>query len=303
MKIAYIMGRGHNGSTVTDLILGNHADILATGEMNSGLGKGNVCSCGKSIRECEFWSQVIRRFEEHHPDLGFDGYVRQLRYIDRFWRIPQLITGIGLPGWFRTSYIQAEKKLFEILSNQGNSKVVFDSSKAFGRAAFMLSSLPNDAIVFYLVRDARGIIWSHIKRFEKQGAYKFLRKKYRPKSAWPIIISSAIAILGGEMVTLLLKSLYGKRIVTIRYEDICTDPEKTLKIIGDRLDVDTKEIASRIENGVPFDINHVIGGNHMRMKGNFVFQRDFKWKEEMPKRYSSAINIITFPYQKIHSYF
>ncbi|MBU2478893.1 MAG: hypothetical protein KKA36_07355, partial [Gammaproteobacteria bacterium] len=77
MKIAYIMGRGHNGSTVTDLILGNHADILATGEMNSGLGKGNVCSCGKSIRECEFWSQVIRRFEEHHPDLGFDGYVRQ----------------------------------------------------------------------------------------------------------------------------------------------------------------------------------------------------------------------------------
>lgn len=303
MKIAYVMGRGHNGSTVTNLILGNHPDILATGEMNSGLGGSKTkCSCGKLVRECEFWGTVIKKFEEKRPDLGFDGYVRQLRYIDRFWRIPQLITGIGLPSWARTSYVDAERDLFEILSNERAAKVVFDSSKAFGRATFFLTQLPEESVVIYLVRDARGIIWSHLRRHETHGAFVFLRKLYRPKSPWPVIIASAFAILGGELFASALKLFYRNQIMTVRYEDLCTNPRETLRKIGDRLGIDTSALAEKLETNAPLNIDHVIGGNPMRMHGTFIFKSDFKWKEKLPKRVAFVTNLITFPYQKLHGY-
>ena len=45
-KVVYIMGRGHSGSTMLDLMLGNHEKIHSVGELTSGFRRrSEKCSC------------------------------------------------------------------------------------------------------------------------------------------------------------------------------------------------------------------------------------------------------------------
>ena len=72
----YIMGRGHSGSTILDIILGSSAAVESLGELVSGLGRcaaGEQCSCGSPMRECVFWCEVRRRFEAQ--GYGWDEFV------------------------------------------------------------------------------------------------------------------------------------------------------------------------------------------------------------------------------------
>jgi len=63
-QIVYIMGRGHSGSTVLDLLLGNSPDIESVGELVSGMGRyDEQCSCGSPFGNCMYWQAVRSAFE------------------------------------------------------------------------------------------------------------------------------------------------------------------------------------------------------------------------------------------------
>lgn len=75
MRVIYIAGTSHSGSTLLDLMLNAHPAILSAGEvlkLNRQLGIKNArkgthaqCSCGApSLWECRFWSGVDRRTRE-----------------------------------------------------------------------------------------------------------------------------------------------------------------------------------------------------------------------------------------------
>ena len=84
----YVMGRGHSGSTILDIILGGGAAVESLGELVSGLGRCDrrrQCSCGSPMRECSFWCEVRRRFEAQ--GYGWDGSGRARRCDQR------------VPGW------------------------------------------------------------------------------------------------------------------------------------------------------------------------------------------------------------
>src|SRR3954453_2028087 len=69
----YIMGRGHSGSTILDILLGAGAAIESVGEVVSGLEyyhRRVRCACGPLMRECPFWAEVRRHFEAE----GFDWF-------------------------------------------------------------------------------------------------------------------------------------------------------------------------------------------------------------------------------------
>ena len=50
----YIMGRGHSGSTILDILLGNSTRIESVGELLSGLSRADhqMCSCGVMVPDC-----------------------------------------------------------------------------------------------------------------------------------------------------------------------------------------------------------------------------------------------------------
>ena len=67
----YVIGRGHSGSTILDILVGGSAAGESLGELTSGFKHyetGGHCACGSLVRECPFWAEVRRRFEA----LGYD---------------------------------------------------------------------------------------------------------------------------------------------------------------------------------------------------------------------------------------
>ena len=59
-RLAYILAASHSGSTLLAMLLGAHPD-LHDGELKAdsfGDADAYRCSCGRRIKECEFWSKV-----------------------------------------------------------------------------------------------------------------------------------------------------------------------------------------------------------------------------------------------------
>src|SRR5262245_53099489 len=61
----YIMGRGHSGSTILDILLGNSRQIESVGELLAGLSRADheMCCCGETMPDCAFWREVRSRVE------------------------------------------------------------------------------------------------------------------------------------------------------------------------------------------------------------------------------------------------
>lgn len=80
--LVVIASAGHSGSTLLDLLLGNHSLISGIGEMNRlTLYPGDrACACGETIEACRYWKAVRlalghaarhegARWSEYHTDL------------------------------------------------------------------------------------------------------------------------------------------------------------------------------------------------------------------------------------------
>ena len=88
MKVIYIAGTSHSGSTLLDLMLNAHPAIISVGEifkLNRQLkprgdkGRYVPCSCGApSLWQCPFWSRVNDHVEQSHGkslvDFDVQGY-------------------------------------------------------------------------------------------------------------------------------------------------------------------------------------------------------------------------------------
>ena len=64
-KVIFIAGPGRSGSTLLDMLLGQINGFYSTGELrfiwSRGFAQNQVCGCGKPFRECEFWSEVVKK--------------------------------------------------------------------------------------------------------------------------------------------------------------------------------------------------------------------------------------------------
>ena len=71
-KIVYILGSGRSGSTILDMLLGNHEDIESFGELaniaTAGWINNEYCSSGVRVNDSPFWNSVKSRFLEKAND-------------------------------------------------------------------------------------------------------------------------------------------------------------------------------------------------------------------------------------------
>lgn len=304
MQILYLMGRGHNGSTILNLILGAHDQITAAGEVSSGMrALGDECSCGEALRECPFWGPTIASLESQYPEANDGGYQKMICYVDSFTRVPQTLLGFLLPGWVKQQYQPMTKHLFEEISKQGETNQIIDSSKEFGRGAFMLKFMPNAKVV-YLARDGRGVLYSYLKRHQKLGTFHFMKRKRPLKSAWPIMVVTALALSLGTFLGHLYNLLFPSRVLILKYEEVCYEPHKAMKRIGDFIGIDLSELADRMEAGKPMDIGHDIAGNQIRSgKTDFVFRPDEGWRGKLPASYRWIYWVFGMPHALLHGYY
>ena len=250
-KVVLIAGSGHGGTTILNMILGQHPDIFATGKLrdfpHGGLFvKDNICSCGAAATDCTFWKEVRAKYApyEEQPEEK---------------RIPEL---------------------FRIISALSAVPFVGDVTHNLGYAQQLMRIPGIDLYLVHVVRDGRGVVYSRTRKDYRIGRlgdsrWQHFRRLITVSRRW----SWHIKHFG------LLERKLGDKSVRVSYEQLCSDPRAALAPVGNCLDLDFDEIGERLGSGQSFQpIAHLIRGNAvLRTKRDVVLRHDTAYLEEMPR--------------------
>jgi hypothetical protein len=285
-RMLYIMGRGHSGSTFLDVMIGNVDGVESIGEVISGLNRGRneICSCGLLAGDCPFWIAVAERYStiSGGRDLFDDG--AWLWKQSDVLKFPQaVISGAHFGGVRWNEYSARQRCLIDAVGEVSTASSVLDSNKEYSRALMLLRIQP-EARVIHLHRSPLAILGSHYYRRKEQGQpFKFLKREYAPERSYPFVLMlTASAWSVGMALGLLIKVMYPKQVLNLRYEKLMAEPSSELARIGGFLQIDLAEVQAMVAERRPFSVGHNLGGNELRHDGSFVFVPNVKGRRRLP---------------------
>ena len=261
-KLIYITGKGHSGSTILDLLLGNHPQISSGGEFR-GLWKPNhqkKCSCGRQILECDYWERIRKAYM---AALNIDEeqfFQHPVCYVSsgKLRIIPKLIDLILVTGKSQLfnnladhfEYFNAYRQfsinvwtLYRVMCQINQNRFIVDSSKGSQRLMLLYMTNSQDMKVIHLVRDGRAVLHSELKR-GRDDIKEIARE-------WKLINNHSLYSLG---------TIPSKNKIFIRYEDLCIDTTQVMGKLFEFLDIDPIE-------------NFLLGGReHHLVPGNALLR-------------------------------
>lgn len=265
-NILFILGTGHCGSTLLDLLLGSHSKMFGAGEIERFETTSN-CTCGAPPEQCEFWSELyqeslLRSLSLYRNPQNF------LMGTDRF------LTKRNQTGWKplanKKRFIEDNLLLYRKIHDKCGKQMIVDSSKNIDRAELLARSNRIDARFIHIARDGRAVTWSYMKKYNKAIFYAYSCLTYHIKMA-------------------VLKKRTPARILRVEYEDLTKEPvlelKRILSFIG--YDFEPGMINFRSEN------NHQMGGNDMRFNQSAEIREDRDWIRRMPKKYKLLLKFFT----------
>ena len=256
--IIYISGAGRSGSTLLDIVLGNHPDAFSLGELlflgSNGIIDKEPCSCGKPVPECPLWKEVITAWELERK-LSLTDYIEVQWNLHRNKKTLYAIWQFFFPNENTNEYIRDTKKLYEIIFRITNKIFLIDSSKVSHRILWLKRiGLPHKVI--HLKRKFTGVLNStkkEIKKNPEQG----IERNIKPMST---IYSFSIWLIDNMFTTLFS---YGSKRVQIKYEDYTQDLYSTINKVYSET---TNSIVEKVKLKGPFIAEHLVAGNKLRMQ-------------------------------------
>lgn len=234
ITIGYIVGSGHSGSTLTDLLLGSQPDISSFGEMKnlvdvaSGTKSSGRCTCGKKLYDCHTWRPTLDRLREKALPL------KAVRPSHK-------------------DFLEVNEEIFASLSKTVGKRILVDSSKTVKRMQQLinLKSKGFDIRVIHLIRDGRAVAFSNAR---KGRSFEECIRNWSEKNL------QIEEILSSEIPSL-----------RIHYEQVVGSPSSTIRKIVEFLGSNS---ASSPELDWAGRIRHNVGGNRMRFGGSSEIKRD-----------------------------
>lgn len=267
--LLYIMSRPHSGSTILDILMGNSRSVEGVGQLVSDMGKlDNPCACGETIRGCPFWREV--RAAVAAEGISWDEAVAasvEQAHVRRFWRTWR--AGPDDPAMRRLARVTAA--LVRAIAAAAGKPHVLDSTKEPTRALFLAKYCP-DARLIRLVRDPRSAVASHYWRLKEKGFYHFLRRDWRIPQLGPAFLAlAALSWTVGNLLGELVMRTAPERVLLIRYEDLRDQPATALRRIAAAFGLDLEDSIEKLEAGAPLAVQHIIGGNDVRLEPGLRF--------------------------------
>lgn len=255
MKVVFILGSGHCGSTLLDLLLSSHKKVCGVGELHKLKGyieNGNVCTCHKAINNCSLWSDIIQDFDTDpvlkvdRDKIDFLLNNRTFTYVDNSTQID------------KETYISEHEHIYQAIVDATECEIIVDSSKKVNRVELLKESNIIDPVVIHLVRDGRGVLWSYKKKYSN--TISFIWK-------W----------IAENMKTEIIRQRNNLDSILVRYKDLASDTEtelqKILKFIGLQYNPSILQFRDKEQ--------HQVGGNRMRLKSGSEIKEDTEWKERL----------------------
>jgi hypothetical protein len=312
VKVLKITGLGRSGSTILDVVLGNHPQIESVGEVGNLVRNGWIsyeslrgidpkrlrvplCTCGKRLdvlyvdtpdEACPFWSSVRGEWVERTDRDSIESYPKLQNDFElkRRWSrygldpLPRLLYEKRRPSAPFRSYARLTRAFFESIRAVSGKPIIVDSSKSPVRT-FALGMIPGiDLYVVHLVRDGRGVITSLRKTFKKD-LQAGIMWDHTGKPMWKTVVRWIVLNLVSEWICI---QLGPKRTMRLRYEDFVADPKSALERIGSLIELDFTDVANAAASGKPMQAGHNIGGNRTKKSGTITLRPDAQeWKSAL----------------------
>ena len=279
LRVVYIAGSNRSGSTVFTGALGNHPFVQSVGELvwlaSDGWINNFYCSCGKPSQECPFWVAVHHTWRDLNGKVTIPEYLEMQNKVKRFRQWPFLLHESWNNSHTFQLYAQQTFLLLKAIQMVSGCGIIVDSSKGLERV-FALSLIPDiDLKVIQLVRDPRGVVWSHKKALMKD-LEKRARRDIYPQPAWRTALYWCRMNLLADW---LRRQVGPEKALLIRYEDFMLETLPVLQKIGDFIGVDFSNIQQAIDRGEKLSFGHTIAGNRVRMQGELRLKFDQEWRQ------------------------
>jgi hypothetical protein len=259
MRVIYIAGASHSGSTLLDMMLNAHPEIVSLGEvykLHQKLAPRKLrtkayarCSCGaESLLRCPFWSKVnaltLKAANKSLSELDLEDY----RDLD----------GRTAPN----------AVVFRAVAEAAQESFVVDSSKSPRRLSYLMQVKGLDVYPIHLIRDPKGQICSALRKrsnfFKSLLHYEIVHEQLRRR----------------------LKSVPH---TVVRYEDLVREPERTLRSVLEPLglEFDPRQLQWAEQE------KHLVAGNSIRRGTTSKLVLDERWKESLSPRQKLLIELGT----------
>ena len=221
VRVIYVAGVSHTGSTLLGHILGELEETCYAGEIRNtwqrGILENRICTCDARFAECAFWQTVI----EHLP-FAAERQAEKLSALHREAVRPSLVfpfRSTEMKQVDRSAFAAPTEALYAAAGDVAGVRQLVDSSKSPLYAAFLRRLPTIDLRVVHIVRDPRATVYSHLRR------HSFGYGETFKLSLWWLRSNVAIEKLGRT----------GVPYTRIRYEDFVEDPARSLYQITDAL--------------------------------------------------------------------
>ena len=170
----------------------------------------------------------------------------------------------------------------EIVTSIKGADHFFDASKSVIKPKYLSKRSDINLKVIVVIRDGRGFLCSYIKR-KRNAPYEQAVKTW------------AVARRRTEII--LSQYIEADNILRVRYEDFCSDSEKTLRNIYDFIGVEYFPLT------MPVDVtNHHIVGNKMRKKEIHEISLDERWKRDLSGKQLATFDEIAGATNRAYGY-
>lgn len=308
-QIVHIIGSGHSGSTLLDMMLGGHSQVSSLGEAHSlyfllrNHTEGYRCTCGKHVSQCAFWAKVEDEAQRildtsERPALA-SLMVSDPRLATTFHNHQVLFNAFGQGRenirrpWEKSPYRSTLSQAVLVLGSAHMQKILSALSADIARQR----RIARDTVCFYdVVRRAHGtpVIVDSTKN---PGTFKNVFLHADSVMRFILLIRDGRAVCRSRMKRENLtmeQAAYGwkiehlkrraaqftvprKLIFNLRYEDLASRPEEALRRVCDFLGL-------QFEDGM-MDFRadrHNLGGNPMRFRnGERSIRLDEAWRHEL----------------------
>ncbi len=230
IKVIYIVGAGHSGSTLLGTLISTSPKVISVGEFSFyGIYKkkldhpkiqkatGYKCSCGKELDSCKFWSKyreiktIVKKRYSFIENIKFCLY--------------------GL-GFFRNklkkflNYNSDDKIFNSIIADHKGVQYILDSSKDPRRLIELSLNPKINLKVIHLIRDGRAYVYSY-------------RKKARLKIGLKRV-GILKSVLKWIFINLFVKLfLLSKKFdfLSVTYKEMCENTENLIDEINNNFDI------------------------------------------------------------------
>mgnify|MGYP001242309688 CR=1 FL=1 len=290
-RLVYILGYGRSGSTFLSLLLGNHKDIQAVGELSCFTNRSQAgafrwkgylpCSClgdtwlhedsGPNRNKCAFWNEVQSLSTKSNPPNYLESYPLLQHKFERYRNFAHLLMNRISHSTEYTRYADITTTLLKSILEVSKKAIIVDSSKNPIRA-YALTMIPNlDLRIIHMVRDGRGVAWSQKSRYRRK---VWVRGNISAKPVFKTALHWTVANLLSESVK---SQLHPSKSTIVRYEDLVSNPHVELKKIGDLMEIDLSSLSDMLSHNKNIKLGHSVAGNRLRMRNEIRMNPDTEW--------------------------